>query len=76
MYLRTLRDLGGSAGLANLRSMTQLPVQQIEVLERLLQKRGFIRLESTGRELTNRGWAKLPLAEDNLPTINERRRAS
>jgi len=76
VYLRTLRDLGGSAGLKNLCSMTQLPPQQLEVLERLLQKRGFIRLESTGRELTHRGWTKLPNREDAQPTIRERRRAS
>lgn len=75
MYLRTLRDLGGSAGLKNLSTMTQLPAQQIETLERLLQKRGLLRLESTGRELTNRGWEKLPDV-DIHPAISERRRAS
>jgi holliday junction DNA helicase RuvB len=75
MYLETLKGLGGTAGLANLVSMTQLPSQRLLELERLLQKRGFIRLESAGRELTNRGWAKLPETTSFTP-ISERRKAS
>jgi holliday junction DNA helicase RuvB len=74
MYLATLKGLGGKAGLANLTSMTQLPSQQLTTLERLLQKRGFIRLESTGRELTIKGSMKVPERPDR--SINRRQRAS
>jgi holliday junction DNA helicase RuvB len=74
-YLRTLKDLGGTAGLANLATMTQLPSQQLQVLERLLLKRGFIRLESTGRELTGRGHEKVP-ALNTFTNFSARRRAS
>jgi holliday junction DNA helicase RuvB len=59
-YLQTLRELGRRSGLANICSLMQLSPKVVQGLERLLIKRGFVRLESTGRELTDRGATKLP----------------
>lgn len=60
-YLRALSELGGVAGLSGLCSMLQLSSSVVEDLERLLIKRGFIRKDGTsGRTLTDVGWAKAP----------------
>jgi holliday junction DNA helicase RuvB len=62
-YLWVLRELGRRSGLVNIRNMMQLAGPVVEGLERLLIKRGLIRLESNGRVITPQGLAKLPPRE-------------
>lgn len=58
-YLRALDDLGGVAGIKNIVMMLQLPLPHVEDLERLLVKRNFVTLESTGRRITGGGMRKI-----------------
>lgn len=58
-YLRSLRDLGGLAGLQTLSSMLRLHPSVLQDLERLLVERRMITLQPNGRELTDRGHLKL-----------------
>lgn len=59
-YLQTVDDCGGiGVGLPTINTMLQLPEPTIREIERLLLKRGLIQLEKTGRELTNKGFAKV-----------------
>lgn len=74
-YLRTLRDLGGRSGLKNMSTMLQLSSAMIEDLERMLIKRGFIRLESNGRILTGLGRDKVPDRKPH-PSAEEQRAAA
>lgn len=69
-YLSTLRELGDESGLVNLVSMTQMSKAEIEELERLLVKRGFIKLTGKGRTLTTDGLAKI-LAGRPTPRTRE-----
>lgn len=59
-YLRSLAELGGTAGLSSIGSMLQLPQTVIEDLERLLIRRSFLRKDGNGRHLCEGGWAKVP----------------
>jgi Holliday junction DNA helicase RuvB len=59
-YLRSLSELGETAGLSSLCSMLQLSQTVVEGLERLLIKRNFIRKDATGRNLTDHGRVKVP----------------
>lgn len=59
-YLRALLELGRVSGLRNLCSLMQLSQSVLEELERLLIRRGFVRLESRGRTLTRAGELKVP----------------
>lgn len=56
-YMDLMRDAGGvGVGLTRLSTTLRLPEPSVRELEWLLQKRGLIQVESTGRELTNTGW--------------------
>lgn len=62
-YLETVHELGGmSVGLANIASLMALEEGAVRHLERALLKKGMIRLERTGRELTGAGTTRLKLA--------------
>lgn len=69
-YLRVLCDQGGVASQATMASLLQLPVPALHDIERLLRLRGFMRLESTGRNLTTAGDKKL----DGERAVQPRRR--
>lgn len=59
LYLHIMKDLGGAAvGERTLATMMRLPAGVIREIERLLIKRGLLRLETTGRELTNAGFQR------------------
>lgn len=58
-YLETLRTLGDKSGLRNIMSMLQISADQVEELERLPIRRGFIRLTPNGRMLTTAGIKKV-----------------
>lgn len=56
-YMSMMRDAGGvGVGLTRLSTTLRLPEPSVREVEWLLQKRGLIQVESTGRELTNLGW--------------------
>lgn len=56
-YMNLMRDAGGvGVGLTRLATTLRLPEPSVREIEWLLQKRGLIAVESTGRELTNLGW--------------------
>lgn len=58
-YMNLMRDAGGvGVGLTRLATTLRLPEPSIRELEWLLQKRGLITVEATGRELTNLGWGQ------------------
>lgn len=59
-YLKALAELGGVSGLRNICSLMQLSQTVLEELERLLIRRGFVKLEAKGRSLTSAGHAKIP----------------
>lgn len=59
-YLKALSELGGVSGMRNICSLMQLSQSVLEELERLLIRRGFVKLESKGRSLTPEGHAKIP----------------
>lgn len=71
-YLRTLKQLGCIAGLANICTMLQLSQTTVEGLERLLIQRGFVQLTSKGRSMTATALAKLP--NQNAMVAQARRR--
>lgn len=73
-YLRTLKQLGSVAGLANLCTMLQLSQTTVEGLERLLIQRGFVQLTSKGRALTGRALSKLPNYENETNAATRRGR--
>ncbi len=58
-YLETLRELGDESGLVNITSLTQMSKPEVEDLERLLIRRGFVKLTSKGRTLTTIGVQKV-----------------
>lgn len=59
-YLRALDQCGGfRVGLSTIMSITRFTEPMIRDLERLLMRRDLVVLESTGRELTNKGFAKV-----------------
>lgn len=58
-YLNTLRTLGDESGLRNICSLMRRKPASVEDLERLLIKRGFIRLTPKGRVLTTAGIKKV-----------------
>jgi Holliday junction DNA helicase RuvB len=58
-YLNTLRTLGDESGLRNICSLIRRKPASVEDLERLLIKRGFIRLTPKGRVLTTAGIKKV-----------------
>jgi Holliday junction DNA helicase RuvB len=56
-YMTLMREMGGAeVGLTTLSTILRLPEPTVRDLERLLQKKGLIQFERTGRELTNTGW--------------------
>jgi DNA-binding MarR family transcriptional regulator len=58
-YLAALAELGGaSVGLNNLVNVLHTDEPSVRELERLLQKRGLIRFEPTGRELSQTGFKR------------------
>ena len=58
LYLRSIDELGGIAGLEKLSNMTNLHLSTIKGLERLMITRGFITYGAKGRELTQAGTHK------------------
>lgn len=58
-YLTTLRELGDESGLRNICSLLRRRPATIEDLERLLIRRGFVRLTPKGRVLTTTGLRKV-----------------
>lgn len=59
-YLRVVDDCGGiGVGLNTIVTMMRLPDAYIREIERLLLKRDLLSLQRTGRELTNKGFAKM-----------------
>lgn len=59
-YLRVMYRCGGIAvGLTTITTLMRLPDATIREIERLLLKRDLLALEKTGRELTNKGFAKI-----------------
>lgn len=73
-YLKALTELGGISGLRNLCSLMQLSQSVLEELERLLIRRGFVRLEAKGRSLSAAGRAKIPEISVK-PSFGDRRAA-
>lgn len=71
-YLKSLNELGGVSGLRNICSLMQLSQSVLEELERLLIRRGFVKLESKGRSLTRTGRDKIP-AISIKPSFADRR---
>lgn len=72
-YMTTLRTLGGESGLKNISTMMQTKPATIEDLERLLVKRGFVKLTPSGRTLTTEGIRKIMPTQ---PTDSQYRRVS
>jgi len=68
-YLHTLHELQGTAGLRNICSLLQIPIGDIEELERLLVRRGFIRLNPSGRTLTAAGHRKCKIGVTSPRTL-------
>lgn len=60
-YLRTLHLMGGTSGLANLKSVLCLPEVALRDLEMLLLRHDFIELTSGGRSLLPMGARKIHL---------------
>jgi len=58
-YLRTVRALGNESGLRNICSLMRAKNTTVERLERLLIKRGYVKLTSRGRVLTTKAMQKL-----------------
>lgn len=59
-YLHTVEQAGGiGVGLSTINTLMLLPEATIRDIERLLLRRGLLVLEKTGRELTNKGFAKV-----------------
>lgn len=58
-YLETLRELGDESGLVNIANLTQMRKPEVEDLERLLVRRGFVKLTGKGRTLTTTGVQKV-----------------
>ena len=59
-YLRVVDQCGGiGVGLTTIVTLLRLPDPYIREIERLLLQRDLLSLQKTGRELTNRGFAKM-----------------
>lgn len=72
-YLRALRTLGGTKGVATIRMMMDLPETVVNDLERLLVERGYIAYGASGRELTSEGYERIedPLTRFSPETTTE-----
>ena len=57
-YLRVIAGNGGTAGLKVMTTLLRLSDSMVRELERVLIRYGYVQLSGSGRELTNKGWAK------------------